>query len=213
MADRISQSVAKRVPLKAYLASDHLSAATGKTIAVVISKNGAAFGNPNAGATNATEIASGWYYVDLDTTDTATAGPLIVRGTAGTIDDVEIEFSVEGAIPANVTQFGGSAGTFASGVPEVKAASLGTTAKADVNAEVVDCLNTDTYGEPGQENPPATTTLVKKIGYLYKVKRNRKVQTATQFSLYADNGTTIDQKATISDDSVTTDFGELGTGP
>lgn len=93
--DRISQSVAKRVVLKAFLASDHISPATAKTIAVVISKNGAAFGNPSAGATNATEIANGWYYVDLSTTDTGTLGPLIVRGTEGTIDATEIAFSVE----------------------------------------------------------------------------------------------------------------------
>jgi hypothetical protein len=96
--DRISQSVAKRVVLKAFLASDHISAATGKTIAVVISKNGAAFANPSAGATNATAIGNGWYYVDLSTTDTGTAGPLIVRGTEGTIDDTEIAFSVEAPI-------------------------------------------------------------------------------------------------------------------
>jgi hypothetical protein len=35
---------------------------------------------------------------------------------------------------------------------------------AQVNAEVVDALNVDTYAEPGQEAPPATTTLVRKIG-------------------------------------------------
>lgn len=98
--DRITQSVAKRVVLKAFLSSDHISPATGKTIAVVISKNGAAFGNPNAGATNATEIGNGWYYVDLDTTDTGTLGPLVVRGTEGTIDPTEIAFSVEQSIQA-----------------------------------------------------------------------------------------------------------------
>ena len=125
---RISQSVAKRVSFKAFLASDGKTPATGKTIAITISKNGAAFANPNAGATNATEIASGWYYVDLDTTDTGTVGPLIVRGTEGTIDDVGRDFSVEGPIPANVTQFGGSNLTAAGGIPEVKVASLANNA-------------------------------------------------------------------------------------
>ena len=90
----IPQSTAVRVPLKAYLTSDHVSKAVSKTIAVVISKNGGAFGNPDAGATNASEFGGagnglGWYYVDLDATDTATLGPLIVRGTEGTIDDAE----------------------------------------------------------------------------------------------------------------------------
>src|SRR6266851_5824290 len=85
----IPQSATRRIPLKAYLSTDHVSDATGKTIAVTISKNGAAFGNPSAGATNATEIANGWYYVDLSATDTGTAGPLIVRGTASGVDNVE----------------------------------------------------------------------------------------------------------------------------
>lgn len=87
--ERIPQSVAIRVMLKAFLSSDHVSPATGKTLAVVISKNGGAFANPSAGATNATEIANGWYYVDLSATDTGTLGPLVVRATAATVDDVE----------------------------------------------------------------------------------------------------------------------------
>jgi len=83
------QSVAARVLLKLYLSSDHVSVATGKTVAVVISKNGGAFANPSAGATNATEIGNGWYYVDLSTTDLGTLGPVIVRGTAASCDDSE----------------------------------------------------------------------------------------------------------------------------
>ena len=90
-------ATAIRVPLKAFLSSDHISPATGKTIAITISKNGGAFGNPSAGATNATEISNGWYYVDLSTTDTGTNGPLIVRGTEGTIDPTETAFEVVAA--------------------------------------------------------------------------------------------------------------------
>jgi len=126
---------------------------------------------------------------------TATNYALVI--TTGTVDSV----SVVGEV----------IGSFSIGNRSI--ASLSTQAKADVNAEVVDCLNVDTYAEPGQEAPPATTTLVKKIGYVYKLKRNRKTQTATQFSLFADNGTTIDQKATVSDDTTTFDFTELVTGP
>lgn len=84
---------------------------------------------------------------------------------------------------------------------------------AQVNAEVVDALNVDTYAEPGQEAPPATTTLAKKLNYLYKSFRNKKTQTATTLNLYADDGTTVDQKATISDDGTTYTHNELGTGP
>lgn len=90
----IPQSTTLRVPLQAYLSSDHVSAATGKTIAVTISKNGAAYGNPNAGATNATEIANGSYYVDLGTADTGTTGPLFIRGAVANIDDVIAIYNV-----------------------------------------------------------------------------------------------------------------------
>lgn len=84
---------------------------------------------------------------------------------------------------------------------------------ADINAEVVDALNTDTYGEPGQANPPVSASLVTKIGYLYKNWRNRKTQTSTTFSLYADDGTTVDQKATVADDGTTASKTEVVTGP
>jgi hypothetical protein len=91
---QIPQSTAKIVMFKAYLDTDHTTEATGKTIAITISKNGGAFGNPNAGATNATEVSSGWYKVTLDTTDTGTLGPIAVRGAQADIDDVGVLFEV-----------------------------------------------------------------------------------------------------------------------
>lgn len=89
--------------LKVYLSSDHVSPATGKTVAITISKNGGAFGNPNAGATNATEVSSGWYKVTLDTTDTGTAGDLVVRGTSATCDDSERVLAVVKATNGGLT--------------------------------------------------------------------------------------------------------------
>jgi hypothetical protein len=125
MPERIPQSVTKRVALKAYLSSDHLSDATSKTIAVTISKNGAAFGNPSAGATNATEIASGWYYVDLSTTDTGTTGPLIVRGTSSGVDNVESLFVVVDAHNAGFD-----------GVPSVVAGASGGLPTGNASGQV-----------------------------------------------------------------------------
>lgn len=84
---------------------------------------------------------------------------------------------------------------------------------AQVNTEVLDVLNVDTFAEPGQEAPAATNTLAKKIGYLFKAWRNKKTQTSTERKLYADDATTVDQKATDSDDGTTFTKGELGTGP
>ncbi len=84
---------------------------------------------------------------------------------------------------------------------------------AQVNAEVLDVLNVDTFAEPGQGAPPATATLVQKLGYVYKVLRNKITQDNTTLKVYADDGVTVDQKATISDDSTTYTRGELGSGP
>lgn len=86
-----------KIVLYAVLASDHITKATGKTIAIKISKDGAAFGDPSGGATNATEIGSGWYYFTPSATDTGTNGPLIVLGTEASIDDTTRDLLVEAA--------------------------------------------------------------------------------------------------------------------
>ena len=86
-------------------------------------------------------------------------------------------------------------------------AALPTT--AEVNAEVVDCLNTDTYVEPVQGTPPATASLAAKIGQLYKNYRNRKTTTSTQESLYNDDALTVDHKSALSDDGTTFSKGEV----
>ena len=91
--------------------------------------------------------------------------------------------------------------------------SLAAQAKTDANAEVVDALATDTYAEPGQGAPAATTTLAAKLNYLYKAWRNKVTQDATTYKLYADDTTTVDQKAGVSDDATTFTRGEVGTGP
>lgn len=99
----------------------------------------------------------------------------------------------------------------------IVAASFGTGANnlsaAQVNAEVVDALATDTYAEPGQGTPAATLSLSGKVNYLYKAWRNKKTQTDDEASLYADDGTTVDQKWSISDDNTTLISGEVTTGP
>jgi hypothetical protein len=84
---------------------------------------------------------------------------------------------------------------------------------AQVNAEVVDALVTDTYAEPGQGTPAATTSLKDKIGYIYKFLRNRKTATSSQLSVYNDDATTVDHKSAISDNGTTYDEGEWSTGP
>ena len=117
MGERIPQSTTYLLIFKAYLLTTGLEA-TGKTIAITISKNGAtSFTNPNAGATNATEMASGWYKVSLDTTDTGTLGPLAVRGAEATIQDVGVALDVvaPSLTAADVTTLNATLGAVAYG--------------------------------------------------------------------------------------------------
>ena len=90
-----------------------------------------------------------------------------------------------------------------------------TLAKTDtgIDHDITEALSVDTYAEPGQGTPASTTTLAAKINYLYKAWRNRHTQTATQYSLYNDDATTVDQKATVSDNGTTFDKTEVESGP
>src|SRR3990167_736118 len=101
----------------------------------------------------------------------------------------------------------------AAGVSLTDLGGMSTTMKAQVNTEALDVLNTDTFAEPAQGTPAATSTLVNKIGYLYKFLRNRITQTATQLSIYNDDAATVDHKSTVSDNGTTYDRGEIASGP
>jgi len=91
--------------------------------------------------------------------------------------------------------------------------SRSTVTPAQVNTEVLDVLNTDTFAESGQEAPGATISLAKKIGYIYKFMRNKITNDGTQIKVYADDITTVDQKSNVSEAGGTVTRGEFGSGP
>lgn len=146
---------------------------------------------PTAGDFNATMKTS----LNAATPASVTGAVGSVTGAVGSVTGAV--GSVTGNVGGNVT---GSVG------------SLAAQAKADVNAEVVDALNVDTYAEPGQGTPGATITLAAKLNYLYKAWRNRTTQTASEYALYGDDAVTKDQEAVTSDDGTTYDRGEVRTG-
>jgi hypothetical protein len=80
--------------------------------------------------------------------------------------------------------------------------ALGATAKADVNAEVVDALATDTYAEPSGV-PSATASLKDKIGWMQALARNKITQTATTQTLRNDGDSGNVSQSTVSDDGTT----------
>ena len=113
-----------------------------------------------------------------------------VNGSVGSVTGAV--GSVTGAVGGNVT---GSVG------------SLAAQAKADVNAEVLDVLNVDTFAEPTSA-PAATSTLRAKIGWIFKMMRNKRTQTSTTETLFADDGTTSDSTSAKTDSSGTFTRGE-----
>jgi hypothetical protein len=135
-------------------------------------------------------------------TDAKVASDVTIASVTGAVGSVTGAVgSVTGAVGSVTGNVTGSVG------------SLAAQAKTDVNAEVVDALNTDTYAEPAQGAPGATITLAAKIGFLYKAWRNKSTQTSSTYSLFNDDAATVDHKSTVSDDAVTLTRSEVATGP
>lgn len=97
-----------------------------------------------------------------------------------------------------------------SGVNEIRDAIL-SDGVAFAGGDVITTTKTITL--PGQEAPPLTPTWEQAIGWWYKTVRNRKRQTATRWELMADDETTVDAFAVVSDDGVTTIKEEIKAGP
>lgn len=85
---------------------------------------------------------------------------------------------------------------------------------ADVNAEVLDVMRTDTFSEPPKGAPPFVTSMGEKLDYLYKAWRNEKDQSPTEWSLYNAGATVVDQRAGMSHNggTDTTTKGEIISG-
>jgi len=85
---------------------------------------------------------------------------------------------------------------------------LSTVTTAQVNAEVVDALNVDTYAEPGSV-PAATASIVAKLGWLYTLARNKRLTTATTDKIRNDADSGDIGTASVSDDGTTFTRGEF----
>lgn len=190
-------------PITAYVR--YVSAATGLGLAGIAVKVAV-----NRGASNLVSVASATAATEVDATnqpglysytysgDTTTLGQYIFAFTTTDLTVSARSWTViteVGYIPANTVQVEGADASNA------------------INAEVVDALATDTYAEPGQGAPAATASLAAKINYLFKAWRNKSTQTSTTHSLFADDASTVDQKATTSDDGTTFTRGEIVSGP
>lgn len=69
---------------------------------------------------------------------------------------------------------------------------------AQVNAQVLDVIQTDTFAELAAP-PAATSSLKDKITWLFMYSRNKVTQTASQRKVYRDDGTTVAGTSATSD--------------
>lgn len=123
---------------------------------VVLSKNNGTFA-ARSDTGDPTHDQDGWYTLPLNSTDTSTPGRLIVQcHDSATYQQVWVEFIVltanvyDSLVPGsdvldvNTAQFGGTAGTFASGRPEVNASHIGGSSTA--GTQLAEAFDNDGVG-------------------------------------------------------------------
>ena len=112
-----------------------------------------------------------------------------ISGDATAADNLEAALDGTGGVAITATFTGNLTGSVASVTGNVGGTvnELGTQAKADVNAEVLDVLNTDTFAEPTGV-PGATISLADKIGFLFMEQRNQVTVTASKMTVHDDGG-------------------------
>ena len=158
-------------------------------------------------ATNYNTTRNAWATNVQDTVGTGnlTADVIAISGDTGAADNLELMYDGTG--------YAGGTTKLDVNIASTDDIDLSATQKASVNTEVDTALATTTYAEPGQGAPAATASLKDKIGYLYKSWRNKKDNDGTQTQLYADDGTTVDQKQSTTASGSTVTKGEWATGP
>ncbi len=115
-------------------ATDHVTAETGLSPAVQLSKAGGAF----ASVTNAiTEIANGWYKVTLTATETNADGALILRATGTGADEWRDVHEVRTSVPAAVVSMAANTLT---------ASALATDAVTEIQSGLSTYAGGDTSG-------------------------------------------------------------------
>lgn len=149
-----------------------------------------------AGANIAADIVAMDANVDAILVDTGTTLPGTLTTIEGKIDTVDtnvdaVLVDTGTTIPAQIT-------------------GLNDLSAADVNAQVLDVVNVDTFAEPTGV-PPASNTLLGKLGFIYAALRNRLDLTSTEKTFYDDAGSSL-WKKTLSDNGTTYTENE-GTTP
>lgn len=190
--------------------------APGSALSVNLEDNAITAAKIATGAFTAAKFAAGAIDAAAIATDAFTAAKFAA--------DVTTEFQNGLATAAALATVDGNVDAILLDTAEIGAAGAGLTALAsaadlatvagylDTEIAAILALLDDPRTEPGQGAPPVNPDLATKIDYLYKAWRNRSTQTATEYALYADDGTTKDHEAACSDDGTTFVRSEVTTG-
>jgi hypothetical protein len=139
--------------------------------------------------------------------DEATSGHTTTGTLGKAIIDILDDTGTSGVVVASGSKSGYNLAADQSGVTVGTVNALGTQAKADVNGEVLDVLNVDTFTEPSSV-PAATSSLASKIRWLFALSRNKVTQNATTQTLRNDADNASIATSPVSDDGTTMTRGE-----
>lgn len=147
--------------------------------------------------------------VDTGTDIPATLATLATAANLATVDTVvdAILVDTDTTIPALIVS---ETNAVQADIAAVDVNVLTRATPADVNAQVLDVLNVDTFAEPTGV-PPATSTLQQKISRVYMALRNGVTVTASD-KTFLDDGGAGEWKKPLADDGTTYTEGE-GTTP
>ena len=166
----------RRVPIHLVDATDGISPELGEAAGQPqLSKNGATAGNTSA---TLVSVGNGLYYVELTQPELDTPGFGVIRYKSVETAEAQVVFQVAAFDPYDATGFGLSR-------LDATVSSRSSHTEADVKAQVVSALATDTYAEPTAV-PAATASLKDKIGWLAALARNKIIGEGSQQRLRND---------------------------
>lgn len=135
-------------------------------------------------------------------TEIGTTGMYTLELTAGEMDHDLIMIKMSGSGAADSAIIIRTTPT----VANVLQVSGGTT-------DIANAVWSATLSLPGQVAPSNTPSASGALTWMYKLSRNKTTSTSTLVSVFDDAGTTVDNKATVSDNGTTFTREEFGAGP
>lgn len=162
----IKQSATANVMIFMADSTDHITGKTGLTLAITISKDGAAFASITPVVT---ERGNGWYNMALVSADTGTVGDLVVRATATGADPGERTLNVVANVEADTYGRVGAAGAGLTALGDTRIANLDATVSSRLAASGytapdnagISNIWTETQTHPTLAEIEATTVLAK----------------------------------------------------